>query len=171
MPGVTASLAFSLAARLTGAAVGGDTPQYTANVSRSLSFDPGTDATNKADRLYKATRNLAASANENLDLSGVLVDALGAVVTQAEILAIVIEADPTNVNDVKFGPAAANGALGPFNAAADRLTLAPGDFHVLTCKRGWTITAGTGDQINVANAGAGTGVNYTITLIGRSVAA
>lgn len=171
MAGVTATIALSLSARLTGAAIGADTPQFNASVAKSLSFEPGTDAVDKADLLYRATRTLAASANEDLDLAGVLANALGATFTAAEVVAVLIEADKANTNDVKYGPAAANGALLGFNAAADKRSVAPGDFDLQTCRRGWPVTGGTGDKINVANAAAGTPVTYTITVIGRTVAA
>lgn len=171
MAGVTANLAVSLVARLTGAAVGGDVPQYTAKVDQALAFEPGTDAVNKADLLYRATRTLAASANEDLDLAGVLQSALGAVVAAAEVVAIIIEADDGNTNDVRYGPAASAGALLGFADATDRRAVAPGDFDVLTCRRGWPVTATTADKLNVANAAAGTPVTYTITVIGRTVAA
>lgn len=171
MPGVTATLALALSARLSGASIGGDTPQFNATIDRALNFEPGTDAVNKTDRLYKATRVLVASANENLDLAGVLADALGAVVTAAEVVAIVIEADPANVNAVVYGPAAANGALLGFGDASDRRAVTPGDFDVLTSRGGWPITPATGDLLNIANGGAGTPVTYTITILARSVAA
>lgn len=171
MAGVTGTLAVRLAARFTAASVGGAAPQVNYDVARELVFEPGTADLNDADVLYRATRQLAASANENLDLAGVLTNAFGAVVNAAEIVALLIEADAANVNNVAFGPAAVSGFVGPFNAAADRLTVRPGDFHLLTCRTGWTVGAGATDIINVANSGAGSVVNYTLTLIGRTIAA
>lgn len=171
MPGVTATLALSLVARLTGAAVSGESPIFNASIDRSLAFTPGTDAVTKADILYKADRTLVASATEDLDLAGVLATALGVTIAAAEICAIIIEAAAGNTNDVVFGPTAAVGALGPFSDITDRLKVAPGDFHVLTCKRGWTITAATADKMTFTNGAGGTPVTYTLTLIGRTVAA
>jgi hypothetical protein len=171
MAGVTAQLSVSLNARLTGAPVGGDTPQYNATIDRNVIFSPGVATVNNADLLYRATRTLAASANEDLDLAGVLTNALGAQVNAAEVVAIVIEAANGNTNDVRYGPAASGGALLGFADATDRRAVAPGDFDVLTCRRGWPVTATTADKLNVANGAAGTPVTYTITVIGRSVAA
>lgn len=171
MAGVTAQLDFSLRARLTGTAVGGDTPQYNATIDRHLILSPGVATVNNADLLYRATRTLAASANEDLDLAGVLANALGATIAAAEVVAIVIEAADGNTNDVRYGPAASAGALLGFADASDRRAVAPGDFDVLTCRRGWPVTATSADKINVANAAAGTPVTYTITIIGRTVAA
>lgn len=171
MAGVTAQLDVRLAARLTGAAIGGDVPQFSANTDRHLIFSPGVATVNNADLLYKATRTLAASATEDLDLAGVLTNALGEVVAAAEVVAIIIEAATGNTNDVRYGPAASAGALLGFADATDRRAIAPGDFDVLTCRRGWPVTATTADKITVLNAAAGTPVTYTITIIGRSVAA
>lgn len=171
MAGVTATLSLLLAARLSGAAVAGDSPQFNARVEHDLAFEPGTDALNKADLLYRATRTLAASANEDLDLAGVLASPLGATITAAEILVVIVEAADANTNDVKWGPAAANGALLGFNAAADKHSVGPGNLDLHTNRQGWPVTAATADKVNVANSAAGTPVTYTITVIGRSVAA
>lgn len=171
MPGVTASIALTVAARLTGADAAGTVPVYDFRDSLLLSLEPGTDAVNKADLLYRATRTLAASANEDLDLAGVLASPLGVTIAAAEVVAIVIEADAANGGNVSFGPAAVNGALGPFGDASDRLSLAPGDFYVLTNRNGWAIAAGTADLLNFANADAGAAADYTITVVGRTVAA
>lgn len=171
MPGVTATLSLALAARLAGAAVSGQAPSFNASIDRALVFEPGTDAVNKADILYKADRTLAASATENLDLAGVLATAIGQTIAAAEITAIIIEAAAGNTNDVRYGPGASAGALLGFNAATDRRNVSPGDFDVLTSRRGWPVTATTADILTVLNGGAGTPITYTITIIGRTVAA
>lgn len=171
MAGVTAQLDLRLSARLTGAAVGGDVPQYNAEIDRHLILSPGVATVNNADLLYRAERTLAASANEDLDLAGVLANALGATFTAAEIVAIVIEAASGNTNDVRYGPAASAGALLGFGDASDRRAIAPGDFEALTCRRGWPVTATSADKLNISNSAAGTPVTYTISIIGRSVAA
>lgn len=171
MAGVTASLALSLAARLTGAAIGGDIPQYTANVTFDRSISPGTAGLDQADVLYHATRVLVASATEDLDLAGVLASALGATLAYAEITAVIIEADDGNTNDVTWGPTASVGALGPFGDITDRAKVGPGDICAITNRKGWPVTATTADKWTFTNGGAGTPVTYTITIIGRTVAA
>lgn len=168
--GVTASISLGIKAQLTGTADLG-TPRAPANLDALLQFSPGTDTTGKADLLFADARTLAASATENLDLAGVLVQGLGTVFTAAEIVAIVVQASAANTNDVVIGGAASNAFLGPFGDATDTVKVAPGDFIALTCKRGWPVTAGTADILKVANGGAGTGVTYSILIIGRTVAA
>lgn len=171
MAGVTASLDFSLNARLTKAAVGGGTPQFNAAVDYALNLLPGTNGVDKADLLYHASRQLAASGTEDLDLAGSLADALGTTIVSAEIIALVVEAAGANTNNVRVGPAASAGALLGFVDATDRVSVTPGGLLVMVNPSGWAVTATTADKITVANSAAGSVVDYTITLIGRTVAA
>lgn len=171
MAGVSGSIVFNLVATLAGAAVAGEAPRYRADFERRVDIAPGTDALGKCDLLYSATRTIAASGNEDLDFAGVLAGPLGATIAAAEIVAVVIEAAAGNTNDVVYGPTASVGALGPFGDLTDRLKVRAGDFQVLYCRTGWTITATTADKWNVANSGGTTGVTYTIHVIARSVAA
>jgi len=169
--GVTASLVLRMIGSLVGSDVAGAAPTFEFDETLQRNFKPGTAAVNEANVLYRATRQIAASGNEDLDLAGVLANALGATIAAAEIVAVVIEADEANTNDVRFGPAASAGALLGFLDASDRVAVAPGDFLVHTCRRGWAVTATSADKVNVANSGSGTVVNYTITLFGRTVVA
>ena len=128
----------------------------------------GTGAS-QADLVFADTRTLAASATEDLDLAGSLVDALGNTLTFVKVKAIYIKAASGNTNNVEVTPAAANGFLGPFNAAADQVDIAPGGSMNLTAPvAGWTVTAGTGDLITITNSAGTTGVTYDIVIIGTS---
>jgi hypothetical protein len=169
MAGVAATLNVHLSAKQTGSADLG-TPQILVDIQKAMEFGPGTSAVGQANVLFSDTRTLAASTNENLDVAGVLADALGATINAAEIVAIYIAAAPGNVNDVQFTRPASNGAP-IFLAAGDGFALGPGDFSLRTYRNGIAVTAATGDLINVANGGAGTPVNYDIVIIGRTVAA
>ena len=123
----------------------------------------------QATQLYTAKRTLAASANESLDLNGTALENLfGDAVALTKVKALLIIADSANVNDVVFGPAAANGFVTPFNAAADRIKVKPNGFALLVAPdaNGYAVTAGTGDLLYVANSGAGSSVTYTIVVIG-----
>jgi hypothetical protein len=168
--GVTASISLDIQAQLVGTADLG-TPRAPANLSALLQLVPGTDTTSKADLMFADTRTLAASATENLDLTGVLTQALGSAFNAAEVVAIAIKADPLNTNDVILGGAASNAFVGPFSGTTPAMSTAPGDFNVLTCKRGWPVTAATGDLLKVTNGGGTTPVSYSIIIIGRTVAA
>ena len=126
---------------------------------------------NQAQLLFGDTRQLAASASENLDLAGALADAFGRTLTFTAVKAIIVEAPATNTNNVLVGGAASN-AVPLFGDATDVVAVKPGGKLSLTApKTGVTVTAGTGDILKVANSGSGTAVDYTITVIGIGSAA
>lgn len=169
MAGVTATIDVHVKAKQTGTADLG-TPNVLVDLMKSMEFAPGTAAVGQANILFADTRTLAASANEDLDLAGALTDALGASIAAAEVVAIFIAAASGNTNDVQVTRPAANG-VPLFLAAGDGLALGPGDFVLLTARKGVGVVAATGDLVHIANSGAGTGVTYDIVVIGRTVAA
>lgn len=123
----------------------------------------------QADRIYARTLTLAASANQDIDLNGALLNPIGGPGVFARVKAIAIRAADTNTNNVVVKPAAANGFLGPFGAAAHQISIQPaGRAILLAPNAGWTVVAGTGDLLNVANSGAGTPVTFDIIVIGTS---
>jgi hypothetical protein len=125
------------------------------------------NAADQADAHWSDERTLAASATENLDLSGVLTDAFGAVLTFAKIRAIYVEADVANTNNVELGGAATNAFLF-LKDATDIAVVRPGGLLLLVARdaAGYTVTAATGDILKVTNSGAGTSVIYRIVLVG-----
>ena len=126
----------------------------------------------QAQLLWSDTRQLAASANESLDLAGSLVDALGRTLTYTAVKALIVEAARGNANDVLIGGAASNGFAALFGDATDVVKIKPGGKMVLIApKTGYAVTAGTGDLLKVANSGSGTAVDYTITVVGLGSAA
>lgn len=170
MAGVKARIDVAISATQSGTADLG-TPTMTAAATKSLLTSEGTDTVDKTDVLFSDGRTIAASSNDDLDLRGTLTDAFGAVINFAEIVAIYVEASSTNTNNVVIGGAAANQFIGPFGAATHTISLLPGQVFCITNKNGWTVTAGTGDILRIANSGAGSSVNYNIVLVGRTVAA
>lgn len=125
---------------------------------------------NQADRLYQATRTLAASATEDLDLAGVLLDPFGAAITFVKIQAMLFKASAANTNNVVIGAASATQFVGPFGAATHTIAVKPGGLFLTVAPdaAGWAVGAGASDLLKVANSGAGTGVTYDIFLIGKS---
>jgi hypothetical protein len=123
-------------------------------------FSNGT-STGQASRHYHGRRTLAASANEDLDLAGGLTDFSGATITATKLKALLIVASEGNTNDVRLTRPASNGAP-LFMAAGDGIALAPGEAFLFVGKTGKTVTADTGDLLNVANSAGGTGVSYDI---------
>jgi hypothetical protein len=159
-----------LVATLSGS--GGDFGNPTAPISSGSNLahemESGT-TTGKADKIFADQRTLAASATENLDLAGALTDPLGAALTFARVKAILIKAAAGNTNNVVVGGAGSNPFAGPFADATDKVAIPPGGVFLVTAPAaGWTVTAGTGDILLVANSGAGTPVTYDVFIVGTS---
>lgn len=169
MAGVAATIDLTVKAKQTGTADLG-TPQILLDIAKSMEMTPGTAALGQANILFSDTRTLAASGTENLDLAGVLADALGTTIAAAEVVAIYIGAASGNTNDVQLTRPAANG-VPLFLAAGDGIAIGPGDFFLFTNRKGITVTAATGDLLTVTNSAAGTGVTYDVVIFGRTVAA
>lgn len=125
----------------------------------------------QADKVFHGRRTLAASAFEDLDLAGVLLDAFGAAITFARVKGLYISASSTNTNNVVIGAAATNPWVTLLNAAGT-LTLRPGAFIGLGSGVAdavtYGVTTGTGDLLRVTNSGAGTPVTYDVVIIGAS---
>jgi len=132
------------------------------------SITDGTGA-NQCQKLFSDTRTIAASGNEDLDLAGTgLQDMLNVNLALTAVKVLYVKAADANTNDVVIKGAASNGFLGPFGAAAHTVTLKPGQFFLVTnlTASGWTVTAGTGDLLNVANSSSGSSVSYDIIIAG-----
>lgn len=132
-----------------------------------VTFADGVGAS-QAQKLFCDTRTLTASSTENIDLAGSLTDAFGATLTFAEIKAIIVSADSGNTNNVVVGGAASN-AFPLFGDATDTISVKPGGFFAIVdpSAGGYTVTAGTGDILKIANSSSGTSVIYTIVIIGN----
>lgn len=134
----------------------------------AIAFTDGVAAGN-ANRIWQDTRTLAASATEDLDFSGSLTDIYGDAVVFADIRAILITADSTNTNNVNVQRASANGLL-LFLAASDGFAVRPGGAALWMCPdaTGVAVAAGTADLLTITNSSSGTGVTYTITVVGAN---
>jgi hypothetical protein len=142
------------------------TPQMPFALNERVTFDPGASA-GQANIVFTDTRTIAASSNDDLDLVGVLPHPLGGTITFAVVRSIIVRAAAGNTNNVVIGAAASNQFVGPFGAATHTLALRPGEEMVVTNRgAGWTVTAGTGDILRIANGGSGTPVTYDIVLLG-----
>jgi hypothetical protein len=136
----------------------------------SKAFSTGVGA-GQADQMFFDQRNIAASGNDDLDLTGTaLQNALGVNIAFARIKILIIEALGTNVNNLIVGNAAANPWVGPFGAGTHTNQVRPGGALIMVCSdiTGWPVVAGTGDILRVANGGAGSAVDYKITLVGAT---
>ena len=135
----------------------------------SVAFADGT-AASQADRIFKDTRTLTASATEDLDFAGsALLDIYGAAVVFADIRVILITADAANTNNVRVIRPAANG-IPLFAAASDEIVVRPGGafMYIAQDTTAIAVTAGTGDLLTITNSAGSTSVTYSITVIGSS---
>jgi hypothetical protein len=125
----------------------------------------------QANQVYRARRTLAASAFEDLDLSGAsLQNPFGTNIAFARIKAVGIAALAANVNNVVVGGAPSNAWVGPFGAATHTKAVRPGGFELWACNdaTGWPVTATTADLLRIANSAGGSSVTYDILLIGAT---
>jgi hypothetical protein len=141
--------------------------KYPISYGANYVFTDGTGA-NQAKEVFTDTRTLTASAAENLDLAGVLLDAFGNTLTFAAVKAIIVKADAANVNDVVLGNHATAAFFPMFGAATHTVKVKPGGMvaFVAPDATGLAVTATTADMLTVTNGGAGTSVVYTIIIIG-----
>lgn len=121
----------------------------------------------QADRTFSDQRTVAASSNDDLDLSGTLLDPIGGSAVFVKIKAIVIRAAAANTTNLTIGNGA-NPFVGPFGAGTHTMQLQPGGAIVLVAPNtGWNVVAATGDILRIAN-GAGASATYDIDIIGTS---
>lgn len=121
----------------------------------------------QANQVWTDERTVNSGANEDLDLSGGLTNALGVALTLTKLKAIVIVGLSTNTGDLTVSRPAANGV--PLLAAASDAfgPLAPNGFIAYgnPSAAGITVTAATGDLINIANA-TGSAQKYRVIIFG-----
>lgn len=143
------------------------TPKYTPDITYPIVLEDGTGA-NQAKIIWTDKRQIAASGNDDLDLAGGIVDALGNTITMTRLKAIILKALATNVNDVLVGGAAAAQITTLFGASGDLIRVKPGGVFMLIAPdaTGYVITATTADILRITNGAGGTAVDYEITLIG-----
>ena len=114
-------------------------------------------------------RALAASANEDHDLAGALLDAFGVAVVFAKLKALyVFNTTALGGNRIRVGRGAANGV--PWiSAVSAGVDIGPQSGFGWFDQVGITVTPATGDLINVLNTAGVTGVTYDIIIAGSSV--
>ncbi len=142
------------------------TPVDEVNLAISQIFAAGT-ASEKADLVFGPDqRTLAGGATESLDLiGGGLVDAFGTALAFVKVRALVIQ----NLSATKI-LTIGNDAnpLVFLGAGASTVILPPkGMLALVNPMTGWTVTAGTGDKIKIAND-AGDPADYLIWIVGTS---
>lgn len=144
------------------------TPVDTLTKKTRIELANGT-AANAADLCFHDTRTVAASGTDALDLAGSLAGPFGASQVFVEVRAVLVSASASNTNNVRVNRPASNG-VPLFLAAGDGMDVPPGGVFLWCCPADAkvTVTAGTGDLLNIDNSGAGTSVTYDVVIIGCS---
>lgn len=143
----------------------GDGASYPVSLNTGVDkYTSGTDK-DQCDTLYAVPRTLAGSANENLDLSGALTSAFGSTIANVEVVALVVLLD-NDGERVRLATSGTNGWTTMLNGTLD--VRGKGGFVNYTkAAAAFTVTAGTGDIINVLNQTASS-VTYKIGIVGRT---
>lgn len=119
----------------------------------------------QASQMWSDTRTLTASATENLDLAGSLVNVFGVTLTFTKIKVLYVAAASGNTNDVQVSRGSSNGFVW-FLAVSDGFKLQPGAWNCFFDPVGVAVTAGTGDILTVTNSAGGTSVTYDVVIVG-----
>jgi hypothetical protein len=136
--------------------------------SYTLSLASGT-IINTADKIFHDDRTVTAASPDSIDLAGALTDPLGATVTFAKIIGIIIENSSTTAAEILE----VGGNAAPFStwlgAASDTIKIGPGGCFVLfnPSLAGYAVTGTTADILDI-DVASGTNVPYIITVVGRS---
>lgn len=146
--------------------------KFTPVVAATLALADGTGV-NQADLVFAGVRTVAGEANDDIDLRGVLVDAFGAVLNLAEIVAIaIVNANANgapNATTLTVG-GGSNPFVGIFGTSGDQVVIPPGGFFLMASGGATGLgaaAAGASDILRVANA-AGAAATYQIIVVGRS---
>lgn len=142
--------------------------QFPVERAPSIVLENGTGP-NQNDLIFSDRRTLVASANEDLDLSGQLVDPHGTVLNFATVRAMLFRVSGQNQGNIVISPANTNGFLGPFNDPSDQIIL-PANASVLVAApvAGWAVTANTADLLNIENTDASNSGIYDVVIVGTS---
>lgn len=151
-------------------------PEFTPEMKMVLNLADGTTA-GRANRLWADVRTLAPDTSEVLDLTGALADAFGGVLTQAELVAIMLinaprtgPANSSALSITRGGGAPMSGVIQGSGGSIGLIN--PGGLFLMACDHIngiGPIVAGTADTLNIfCHFSAGAGATYQIMLIGRS---
>jgi hypothetical protein len=148
-------------------------PYWNGEMSALLTLSDGTTA-NKADLSYMSERTVASATNDDIDVAGVLADALGNTITAAELVAIFLinkQQDGTaNTTDLTIDQTVTNGVVGFLDSSSSIGPIKPGGVFMLAAGDAagiGAVTASTGDIIRITNS-SGAANTYQIAILARS---
>jgi hypothetical protein len=128
------------------------------------------DGPGEADQIWHDTRTLAATSNDDLDLTALVQTIHGQSVSLgfAALKAILIH-NTSDTDALVIDSSVSNGLTAPFAASATSKLEIPASSPLLLVNKlaGWTVTAGTGDVLRIGNAGS-TEIQYKIVIVGTA---
>jgi hypothetical protein len=137
--------------------------------SKAYQFATGVGA-GQADQLVADQRTINASSNDDVDLAGSLINAVGDTVTFARIKGLIVE-HVSGTNTLIMGGGASNPVTTILGGTTPTLTIRPGGLLVLLSPSettGYLVTAATADILRFTNGGAGSSVVYNLIVIGAT---
>jgi hypothetical protein len=163
---LTVKLVATLAATSTGTGL----PQLPVDVTDRYKWSSGTTA-DKADKMYSATRTLASSTSEDLDMTGgALKDAFGVALAFARVKLIYMQSASGNDDTLVVTEDASAGVPGIFTNADEGVIIRPGGafLWVAPDATGAVVTATSADLITVTNSSSTDPADYDVVIIGAS---
>jgi hypothetical protein len=128
------------------------------------------DGLGEADQIWHATRTIAASSNDDLDLTALVQSIHGQSVSLgfASLKAILIH-NTSEEESLVIDSSVSNSIKTPFNGSATSKLEVPASSPVLLVNKlaGWAVTAGTGDILRIGNASAEE-IEYKIVIVGTA---
>ena len=162
--------------------VGSGDPQYKRYLRVLEEFATSGSGNNQANSLYVARRTLSLSSPvDQLDLAGGLVDIYGNTLTLTKLKVLQIHnrgnvagdnddetATPTSGEDLLVGGSASGALAAFFNNDADAQFVVKSGGVFAVCDRlvGYTVTAGTGDLIQIEHVGSAGDISYDVVIVG-----
>lgn len=128
------------------------------------------DGPAEADQIWHATRIIAASSNDDLDLTALVQSIHGQSVSLgfAAVKAILIH-NTSEEDSLVIDSSVSNSITTPFDGSATSTLVIPASSPLLLVNKltGWAVTAGTGDNLRISNDGAGE-IEYKIVIVGTA---
>lgn len=123
----------------------------------------------QANLVWHDRRTLAAAANDDLDLAGVLSSGFGQTVSFAKLKGMLIHNRATSAGEVLHIGGGSNPISDWIGASGDIVKVGPNGILLLwnPSLAGYAVTASTADILRITNAGSGS-VDYDILLLGVS---
>lgn len=170
--GLNARLLAQLTAVQTGSNDFGG-PDFDIKVFNEMVLEDGTTV-NKADILWADQRTVGSASNDDIDLAGVLTNAFGAVITAAELVALLIinkaRNGTANTTNLTIG-VGSNPFIGFLGGTTPTIgPIRPGGMFMIASPDAagiGTVVAGTGDILRVANS-SGAAATYQIAMLART---